>query len=269
MMLKYVGSAANRYSGANEEMSIGMTKNRAVVLTGANGGIGLALADYLLASGLTELACQYRKDPTELYAVVRRHGLDPERHCFQADLANQGDVRALSEGVNAALGRVWGVINLAGATSNGLSWKLSLEEFERVLVNNLTTTFLTCREFIPAMRDAGGGRIINISSVVAFSGVAGASHYCSAKAGVVGFTKAIARELASKQITANVLALGYFDHGMLYTVPEDLRDGIRQQIPIGRFGTAPEVGGLINHLLSEGAGYTTGQVLHINGGIYG
>ena len=119
------------------------------------------------------------------------------------------------------------------------------------------------------MRDARAGRIINVSSVVAFSGVAGAAHYCAAKAGIVGFSKSIARELISRQITVNALALGYFDYGMLYTVPEDLREAIREQIPAGRFGSAAEVGGMVAYLLSDEAAYTTGQVLHLNGGMYG
>ncbi len=228
----------------------------------------MALADYLLERGASQLALQYRTSPDRLFTVVQQHGLDPEKHCFQADLSNESDVRAFGEEVTETFGAPWGLINLAGASSNGLSWKLSLAEFQRVLADNLTTTFLVSREFIPAMREASGGRIINISSVVAFSGVAGAAHYCAAKAGVVGFTKAIARELATRGVTANVLALGYFDYGMLYTVPEDLREGIRQQIPTARFGNAAEIGGMLLHLLGEDSAYTTGQVLHINGGMY-
>jgi 3-oxoacyl-[acyl-carrier protein] reductase len=242
---------------------------RTVVLTGAGGGVGAALADYLLGNGVTRLALQYRSTSDELFAVLRRHGLDPERHCFRADMTSEEDVVALGAHVREAFGPIWGLINLAGSTSNGLSWKLALADFEDVVANSLTTTFLSCREFIPVMREKRGGRIINVSSVVAFSGVAGAAHYCAAKAGVVGFTKAIARELASRQVTANVLALGYFTYGMLYTVPEDLRDAIRQQIPEGRFGTVAEIGGMILHLLSDDSAYMTGQVLHINGGMYG
>lgn len=245
------------------------TIDKTVVLTGASGGVGVALTDYLLGNGMTRLVLQYRFEPDALFAMVRQHGLDPEKHCFRADLSNEDDVRALGEDIGAAFGTAWGLINLAGSTSNGLSWKLSLDDFQRVLANSLTTTFLACREFIPVMREADGGRIINISSVVAFSGVAGASHYCAAKAGVVGFTKAIARELSSRHITANVLALGYFDYGMLYTVPDNLREGIRQQIPAGRFGSAAEIGGMVSYLLSDDSAYTTGQVLHINGGMYG
>jgi len=250
-------------------MNIDQLSDKTIVVTGASGGIGVALVDYLLANGITRLALQYRNTSEELFAAVRQHGLDPETLCFQADLSSEADVRTLGESIKATFGPVWGLINLAGSTSNGLSWKLSLEEFQNVLANNLTTTFLVCREFIPGMREADGGRIINISSVVAFDGVAGASHYCAAKAGIVGFTKAIARELATRHITANALALGYFDYGMLYTVPDPLREGIRQQIPAGRFGSAAEIGGMVLHLMSNDGAYVTGQVLHINGGMYG
>lgn len=242
---------------------------RTVVLTGASGGIGLALTDHLLAEGFTQLACQYRTSPDELFDTVRRHGLDPQQHCFRADLADEDAARSFAHDVGARFGTPWGLINLAGSSSNGVSWKLSLEDFQRVLNDNLLSTFLACREFIPGMREAGGGRIVNVSSVVAFTGVAGASHYCSAKAGIVGFSKAIARELISRNITVNAMALGYFDYGMLYTVPDDLREGIRKQIPAGRFGSAAEIGETVSHLLSDGSAYTTGQVLHINGGMYG
>jgi 3-oxoacyl-[acyl-carrier protein] reductase len=244
-------------------------RERTILLTGASGGVGLALADYLLEREVKRLALQYRSPSEELFALVRRHGLDPELHCFGADLTREDEVKDLRARIDGALGHVWGLVNLAGSTSNGLVWKLSFEDFQRVLMDNVGATFLTCREFIPSMREAGGGRIVNISSVVAFSGVAGASHYCAAKAAVVGFTKAIARELATRNITANALALGYLDYGMLHTIPDDLREGIRRQIPVGRFGGAAEVGGMIAHLLGEESAYTTGQVIHINGGLYG
>jgi 3-oxoacyl-[acyl-carrier protein] reductase len=243
--------------------------DRAIVLTGASGGIGLALTDYLLSNGTTNVAFQYRSSGEELIATVRGHGLDPAKHCYRANLTDEDEVGRFGEEVATALGPVWGLVNLAGSTSNALTWKLSLEEFQRVLGDSVTTTFLACRQFIPGMREQRGGRILNISSVVAFAGVAGAAHYCAAKAGVVGLTKAIARELASREVTANVLALGYFDYGMLYTVPEQLRDDIRGQIPLSRFGKIDELGGMVTHLLGDDAAYTTGQVLHINGGMYG
>jgi NAD(P)-dependent dehydrogenase (short-subunit alcohol dehydrogenase family) len=242
---------------------------KTIVLTGASGGIGVTLTDYLLTNGFTRLALQYNTRPDELLATVERHRLDPAKHCFRADLSDEKQVSTFGEGVRATFGTPWGLINLAGSTSNGMSWKLSLREFERVIAGNMTTTFLVCREFIPAMRDERGGRILNTSSVVAFSGAPGAAHYGAAKAGVVGFTKAIARELSSRHITANVMALGYFEYGMLNTVPDEMREAIKQEIPARRFGTAAEIGGTVSHLMSDDGGYTTGQILHINGGMYG
>jgi 3-oxoacyl-[acyl-carrier protein] reductase len=244
-------------------------RDRPVLLTGAGGGVGLALVEELLRSGWQGLLCHYRSRSDRLLEIVRAHGLDPDAHCYQAELADEAQVQALGDAIERRHGPLWGLVNLAGSTSNGVSWKLSLGDFHRVLEDSLVSTFLTCRRFIPAMRDEGGGRIINVSSVVAFSGVAGASHYGAAKAGVVGYTKSIARELASREITANVLALGYYDYGMMYTIPEELRDQIRASIPVGRLGSAGEIAGMLRFLLSEDGAYTTGQTLHVNGGLYG
>ena len=242
---------------------------RPILLTGANGGVGLALADHLLGGGVENLICQYRSNGETLFEMVRRHGVDPEHCCIRADLGDEAQVQALGDTIEERFGAIWGLVNLAGSTSNGVSWKLSLQDFRAVLSDSLITTFLTCRRFIPMMRDARGGRIVNVSSVVAFTGVAGASHYGAAKAGVVGYTKSIARELESRQVTANVLALGYYDYGMMYTIPAKIREEIRASIPVGRLGTAAEIGGILAFLLSDEGAYTTGQILHVNGGLYG
>jgi 3-oxoacyl-[acyl-carrier protein] reductase len=255
--------------GAAPQASLSSRIEGPILLTGANGGVGLALADHLLGSGVENLICQYRSRGEELFAMVRRHGLDPELSCVRADLSDEEQVQTLGDTIEERFGAIWGLVNLAGSTSNGVSWKLSLDDFRTVLSDSLITTFLTCRRFIPMMRDARGGRIVNVSSVVAFAGVAGASHYGAAKAGVVGYTKSIARELASRQVTANVLALGYYDYGMMYTIPDEIREQIRASIPVGRLGTAAEIGGMLAFLLSAEGAYTTGQILHVNGGLYG
>lgn len=244
-------------------------KDKPILITGAGGGIGSALVDHLLDKGYTRIACQYRNNSMELRQFYEMRGLDFEKTCFQADLTNEVDVVNLADKVKVALGgNLWGLINLAGASSNAMSWKMSLEQFQSIVNANLTTTFLTCKQFIPEMREAGGGRIINTSSVVASTGVAGASHYCAAKAAIEGYTRAIALELANKNITANTLGLGYFDRGLINHLSPELQEGVKAKTPLKRFGHVSEIAGLVEFLLSDAGAFTTGQVLHVNGGYH-
>ena len=238
------------------------------LLTGANGGLGLDLAACFLKAGHRKIAFHHRSAPDKLVALLKEHDLSPESHLFSADLTHEDEVRLLRESVESKLGPVQSLINLAGASSNGMSWKLGLDEFRKIVDANLTSTFLSCREFIPGMRNAGNGRIVNVSSVVAFTGAAGASHYCAAKAGIAGFTGAIALELASKKITANTIALGYFDRGLIQSVPAEIQAKIKEKIPTQRFGEPKEIFSCLEWLLGDGGAYTTGQVIHINGGLY-
>lgn len=239
-----------------------------LLVTGAGTGIGCALADYLLASGVRNLVCQFRSRSHELAEVFAAHDMSFAEHCLHAELTDEMQVGELRRQANERFGKIWGLINLAGASSNRMSWELSKEEFLQTLHDNLLTTFLCTREFTPDFRQHNAGRIINISSVVAFSGVVGAAHYAAAKAGIVGYTKAVALELASKNVTANVLALGYFNRGLIDQVPAALQEEIKSRIPFKRFGKAHEIGGAIEYLLSDAGGFVTGQVLHINGGLY-
>lgn len=236
------------------------------LLTGSNGGIGLAVAEHLLERGHRALAFHYRSSSDRISDCLKRFDLDPKRHLFKADLSNESDVAQLRTSVEQSLGAVWGLVNIAGGSSNSMSWKTSLADFRKVLDDNLTSTFLACREFIPSMRQAGSGRIINVSSVVASTGAVGASHYCAAKGAINSYTKALSLELASKNITANALALGYFQYGLINQVNEQLQAEIKERIPMKRFGTGTDVGGYIRFLLSDESAFTTGQVIHINGG---
>jgi len=239
-----------------------------ILLTGAGGGLGTALLDDLLTRGYENIVCQYRRRNEQLFGVYRKHGLQPENHCFPAELTDENAVSGLRMWANERFGTIWGLLNLAGGSSNGMSWKLSVSEFMDIINANLTSTFICSKIFIPDLRAAKGGRIINFSSVVGFSGVAGASAYCAAKAGLVGFTKSVALELASSDITVNALALGYFNYGLINSVPSSLQEEIVGRTPLKRFGQANELGGMVSYLLSEDAAFTTGQVIHINGGIF-
>lgn len=240
--------------------------SRVTLITGSNGGIGLAVAEHLLGQGVRSLAFQYRSASDKIAACLKRFDLDPEKHLFKADLCLEQDVASLRSSIEDRLGAVWGLVNIAGGSSNSMSWKTPLADFRKVLDDNLTSAFLSCREFIPGMRTAGSGRIINISSVVAFTGAVGAAHYCAAKGAIASYTKALSLELAPKNITANALALGYFGYGLINQVNEQLQAEIKERIPLKRFGSGTDVGGYIKFLLSEESAFTTGQVIHINGG---
>jgi NAD(P)-dependent dehydrogenase (short-subunit alcohol dehydrogenase family) len=156
---------------------------------------------------------------------------------------------------------------MAGASTNGMSWKLSISEFESVLGANLRATFLTTRAALNGMRSRRIGRIVNISSVVAHIGGPGASHYAAAKSAIEGFTRSVALEVANRAITVNCIALGYFDKGLISHVPIEILDSIVGRVPVGRLGMADEIVPLLNYLLSEGSAFMTGQVLHLDGGL--
>jgi NAD(P)-dependent dehydrogenase (short-subunit alcohol dehydrogenase family) len=174
----------------------------------------------------------------------------------------------MRQDIEKKLGPVLGLVNVAGSSSNSMSWKTSLSDFKKAIDDNLTSTFLSCREFIPGMRERGAGRIINIASIVACTGAAGAAHYAAAKGGVISFTKSISLELAPKNITANAIALGFFEYGIISHLTPEMQTDVKSRIPLKRFGNAQDIGSYIHFLLSEGAAFTTGQTIHINGGLY-
>jgi len=239
-----------------------------IIITGSNGGLGSVLVESLLLAGVTNLACHYRNDTGEITRILNYYGIAPQEHLFHAELALEEDVKAMEADIRTRLGAPWGLVNMAGCSSNGISWKLPLSDFNAVLQGNLVSTFLTTKTFLPGMFEQGGGRIINISSVIAHSGAPGASHYCAAKAGIEGFTRAVALETAGRKVTVNALALGYFDKGIISHIPPDVLDDIRQDIPQKRLGRASEIYSLVNYLLGPESAYMTGQVLHVNGGYF-
>lgn len=238
-----------------------------VLITGAGGGLGTTVSDALLASGERRLLFHCRNRQDALLEVLAKHDVDPERHLFRADLTREDEVRDVRSQILALHGPLYGLVNLAGGSSNRMSWKLSVSEFREVLDANLLTTFLCCREFAPDMRERGRGRIVNVSSVVAFAGAPGTAHYSAAKAAIVGFTRTLALELAPKNVVACAIALGYFRYGLIDSIPAPQREQIRERIPAQRFGAARELAGLLQFLLGESGAFSGGQVYPLNGGM--
>ena len=242
--------------------------NQVTLITGSNGGIGQHIVRHLLLLGDRNVFCHYRSDNDGIVAALREAGLDADRHSFKADLGDEASIDAMARFINSEFGGVRNLINVAGSSSNAMSWKMSKSEFTRILNDSLVTTFLCCKAFVPEMRERRNGRIVNFSSVVGATGVAGAAHYAAAKAGLIGFTKSLALELASRGITANAVALGYFDTGLIETVPPEIQAEIMKRIPVGRFGSQSDIGGAVKYLISDEAEFLTGQVIHLNGGQY-
>ncbi len=238
------------------------------LITGANGGIGNFIASYLLNKGHRNLAFHYRTDNQQIVELCKRFDISPEKHCFKSDLTDEPETVEMVEKIKSTLGPIHCLANVAGMSKNGMSWKITKDEFLSVVHGNLLTSFLCSKAVIPQMREQQFGRIVNFSSIVGFTGTAGASHYCAAKAGLIGMTKSMALELASKKVTVNAVALGYFNAGLIDSVPAEMRTEILKKIPAGKFGDGPDVGAAIAYLFSEEASFYTGQVLHLNGGQY-
>ncbi len=242
-----------------------MTK-KTILITGVNGGIGQHIARYLLEHGERNLVCHFRSERGNVDALLKEFELDPTKHAIQCDLAEEALVEKMATTLRANFGGIGRLVNVAGSSTNSMFWKLNAVDFSRIINDNLLSTFLCCKAFAPDMRDNRYGRIVNISSIVGFTGIAGASHYAAAKAGLVGFTKSIALELASRNITANAVALGYFDSGLITSVSADMQMELKNRIPAHRFGNKNDIGAAVSYLLCDDASFLTGQVLHLNGG---
>ena len=238
------------------------------LLTGASGGLGVGIAKELLNAGIKNIACQYNNNFAEIASVLESAGLNPHDHLFQADLSSEEQVKALRVNIEEKLGGVQNLINLAGGSTNGVVWKLSFEDYQKIMNLNMTSTFLCCREFVPFMREQKYGRIVNVSSIVASRGAAGASHYAASKAAIEGFSKSISLELARNNICVNALALGYMDTGIINEVPEKIRDELVLNTPRQRLGSPSDVTKVLNYLLDPKNDFVTGQVFHVNGGLY-
>ena len=238
--------------------------NNTVLIIGASGGIGKQLAKDLLDKG-NQLALHYFSKPDELKNNFEE---SDTLKFYQADITSENEVSDLIKKVLTDFGKIDVLVNNAGITRSNMAWNLTDDDWKDTLNVNLTGSFYTIKHVLPSMRENNYGRIINITSVVAQKGIAGTSAYAASKAGLIGMTKSIAKEVANKNITANCLALGYFKAGMLYEVPEDYRELIKKEIPKNEFGNPSVISNCVLYLCSEHSEYVTGQTINLNGGLH-
>lgn len=243
-------------------------EGKVALVTGASRGIGRAVALELARAG-AEVAVNYAASEGPAQEVVREiEALGRRALAVKFDVADHEAVARGVKEVEEAFGRIDILVNNAGITRDGVCMRLKEEDWERVLSVNLKGAFLVTRAALPGMLKRRWGRIVNISSVVAFSGNPGQTNYAASKAGLVGFSRSLALEVASRGITVNVVAPGFIETDMTAALPEKAREALLSRVPLGRPGTPEEVAYAVVFLASEKAAYITGTVLHVNGGLW-
>jgi 3-oxoacyl-[acyl-carrier protein] reductase len=240
---------------------------RIAMVTGASQGLGEAIARRLAAQGARVVLAARNVDRLEGVAgAIREAGGDALP--FAVDLARAEELGARLKELPPEWGEIAILVNNAGVTADNLLARMSLDEWRRVIDTNLTGTFAITKEVVRGMIRKRWGRIVTVSSVVGLMGNAGQANYAAAKAGLIGFTKSLARELASRNVTANVVAPGFVETAMTAKLPEAVRQRMLDDIPLSRFGTAEEIATAVLYLASEEAAYVTGQTLNVSGGLY-
>ncbi|RVJ87010.1 3-oxoacyl-[acyl-carrier-protein] reductase [Sinorhizobium meliloti] len=236
---------------------------RKALVTGASGGIGEEIARMLHAQGAVVGLHGTRVEKLETLANT----LGERVQIFPANLSDRAEVKALGEKAEADLGGVDILVNNAGITKDGLFVRMSDEDWDNVIEVNLTAVFRLTRELTHPMMRRRFGRIVNITSVVGVTGNPGQANYCASKAGMIGFSKSLAQEIATRNVTVNCVAPGFIESAMTGKLNDKQKEGIMSAIPMRRMGSGTEVASAVAYLASNEAGYVTGQTIHVNGGM--
>lgn len=242
-------------------------QGRTALVTGASQGIGRACALALASEGArVALAARNESKLNEVAAEIAQKG--GAAAVFALDVASEESIKACAKAAVQHFGSIEILVNNAGVTRDGLALRMKRDDWDFVLSTNLTGTFMMTQALLSPMLKARWGRIVNVSSVVGETGQAGQANYAASKAGLIGLTKSLARELASRNITVNAVAPGYIETAMTAVLDEKQRESMMAGIPLGRAGKDAEIAAAVRFLASEEAAYITGHVLDVNGGMY-
>ncbi|HZT42692.1 MAG TPA: 3-oxoacyl-[acyl-carrier-protein] reductase [Chthonomonadaceae bacterium] len=243
-------------------------QDKVAVVTGAGRGIGRAIALKLAEEGAKVVVNYSRSAEAAEQVVAQIRAQDREAIAVQADVADAAQVEALFTAARERFERIDLLVNNAGVTRDKLLLRMSEEDWDAVLDTNLKGAFLCARAVAPLFLKQKGGGIVNVGSVIGTVGGAGQANYSASKAGLVGLTKSLAKELGSRNVRVNAVAPGFIETEMTEVLKPDYREAILRQIPLGRFGTVEDVARVVAFLCSEDAAYIQGQVISINGGLF-
>ncbi|TXH77402.1 MAG: 3-oxoacyl-ACP reductase FabG [Lysobacteraceae bacterium] len=242
-----------------------MLAGEIALVTGASRGIGAAIADKLAAQGATVIGTATTEAGAEAIAArLSACGGSGRR----LDVVDAAAIDALIDEIGKQYGTIGILVNNAGITRDNLLMRMKDEEWQAILDTNLTSVYRTSKAVMRGMMKARKGRIINIASVIGLTGNAGQTNYAAAKAGIIAFSKSLAKEIGSRGITVNVVAPGFIDTDMTRELPETARTALLDQIALGRLGAATDIAEAVAFLAGPGAAYITGETLHVNGGMY-
>ena len=241
--------------------------DKCALITGATRGIGKQIAITLAKQGYN-IALNYRKENEELENTKKEiEKIGVQILAVKGDVANFEDCENFVKQVIERFGQIDVLVNNAGITKDMLLMRMKKEDFEQVIDTNLVGTFNVTKNVVPYMMKARSGRIINISSVVGISGNAGQTNYSASKAGIIGFTKSLAKEIASRNILVNAVAPGFIETNMTDVLKDDVKQEIAKNIPLKRMGTTQDVANVVKFLASDDSSYITGKVINVDGGM--